>query len=295
MEEINKTEMKEEERPSDPIQQESENNIKPPDEKCIYIFPNPEKSGKIRLGNDDYMPNVGSRILLSAMPNCGKRNLILNLIHRMTPKPSIVHIVHCDPLTIEYDCLQDMGIEFLMYDPSDFPTVENIDNPHGAIETEEEGEVEEKKIFDNQLVILDEVTTDQLGKVGSHRFERLVNFVCTHRNTTLICSIQSLLNIPPKARRAFNHYILWPQADTAVNQMAASRASVPHEVLNDLFTLCKSKYDFIWIDLDSERDSPYRFRLNFYEPITVDLDSSVLPPPRFFIDPVVADFLEKKC
>lgn len=243
------------------------------DQNHIIIFPNPEKVCKVRLGMEDYMPNSSSRILLSAMPNCGKRNLILNIIHRMVPKPSVCHIVHCDPLTIEYDCLSEMGIPVIMYEPTDFPTLANIENPFGddsELDSDDDSDVGKEIKFDNPLVIVDECTQDQLGKLGCHRLERMVNHICTHRNTTLICSIQSLLNLPPKARRGFNHLVLWKQADKDVNRMSAQRASIEPEMLADMFELCNSKYDFIWIDLDQPHDSKWRYRLNFYEPIIID-------------------------
>jgi hypothetical protein len=240
---------------------------------CLIIFPNPEKGAKFRLGLEDYMPMSSSRILLSGLPGSGKRNVILNIIHRMKPKPNVVHLVHCDDQTIEYDCIADSGIPLIVYNPSDFPTVKNIEEPDADFgepddESEEDARLE-MKALQNPLVIVDEVTTDQLGKVGAHRFERLVNHVATHRNTTVICSIQSLINIPAKSRRAFNHIALWKQADKAVDQMAAVRSGIPYDTLRDFFGLCRSPYDFIWIDLDSDHDSPWRYRLDFISPIII--------------------------
>lgn len=262
-----------------------------PDDALI-VFPNPEKGTRFRLGEKEYMPMSSSRILMSGMPGSGKRNVILNLIHRMSPKPSIVHLVHCDPSTIEYDCLPEIGIPLLIYQPSDFPTANNIDNPEIEQDDEsvsesddEDGSPREpKKPLQNPLVIIDEVTSDQLGRLGQHRFERMVNHVATHKNTTVICSIQSLLNIPAKCRRAFNHIVLWKQADNMVNQMAAQRAGVPTETLDDLFGLCTEPHDFIWVDLDTHRDSPWRYRLDFLYPISIQQDdipiSSRIYSPR---------------
>jgi hypothetical protein len=219
------------------------------------------------------------------MPGSGKRNVILNLIHRMIPKPNVIHLVHCDPQTIEYDCLSDDGIPLIVYDPSDFPTINNIDQPDMP-KDDDENDIDKNHVLcgatpdddrkskadplTNPLVIIDEVTSDQLGKQGAHRFERLVNHVATHRNTTVICSIQSLLNIPPKSRRAFNHIALWKQADKAVDQMAATRAGIPYDMLRDFFGLCRSPYDFIWIDLDCPHDSVWKYRLDMISPIIID-------------------------
>jgi len=244
-----------------------------PPNDTLVIYENPEKKGKTRLGQEEYMPNSTSRILMSAMPGCGKRNLIFNIIHRMKPPPSVVHLVHHDPYCTEYNSIIDMGIPLIMYSPDNFPTLENIDDPFGEEDERDEESKEdggkEKKPLDNPLIIVDEITNDSLGKQGSHRFERLVNHACTHRNATLMCSIQSLMSIPPKARRGFNHFALWKQADKQLNKLVADRASIKPNTLEDMFELCKDKYDFIYIDLDSPHDSQWRYRLNFIEPITI--------------------------
>lgn len=235
------------------------NTLCPPSDTLI-IYENPEKKGKVRLGSEVYMPNATSRILLSAMPGCGKRNLIYNILHRMKPPPSVVHLVHHDPHCTEYNSIINMGIPLLMYSPDNFPTLSNIDNPF---------EDENTLPLQNPLIIVDEITNDSLGKIGSHRFERLVNHACTHRNATLVCSIQSLMSIPPKARRGFNHFALWKQADKQLNKLVADRASIKPETLEDMFELCKDKHDFIYVDLDAPHDSEWRYRLNFIEPITI--------------------------
>lgn len=254
------------------------NNPQPPDD-ALVIFPNPEKAGRVRLGKGEYMPNVTSRILLSGPPGSGKRNLILNLISRMVPPPSMCHVVHCDPDTIEYDILADWGIPFHLYTANDFPTIDNIDNPNDdepAPDTADDAlkdppdEPAEKPVgsgvLANPLVVVDEITDDALGKVGQHRFERLVNHVCTHRNATLMCSIQSASSIPAKVRRGFNHYIVWPQPDRALDEIIAKRAGVPSDMLNDLFGLLRDPKEFVWIDMDSPPDSEWRYRVGF-EPV----------------------------
>jgi len=39
-----------------------------PPNDTLVIYENPEKKGKTRLGQEEYMPNSTSRILMSAMP-----------------------------------------------------------------------------------------------------------------------------------------------------------------------------------------------------------------------------------
>jgi len=254
---MNKKNNSEESNESEISHEEIEEEL---DKDKLIIFNNPEKRGVTRLGIEEYMPNATSRILLSSMPGSGKRNLIFNIIHRMKPPPSCVHLVHHDPSTIEYNPILDMGIPLIVYDAEDMPTFKNIENPFDE---------DEPPALNNPLIIVDEITTDSMGKKGSHRFERLVNHACTHKNATMICSIQSMMNIPPKARRGFNHYAIWKQADKRLNNIIADRASIRPETLEDMFELCKDKYDFIYVDLDSPHDSQWRYRLNFIEPIMI--------------------------
>lgn len=240
------------------------------------------------------MPLSTSRILLSGLPGVGKRNLILNMIHKMEPLPSCIHIVHIDPLTSEYDALIQMGIPVLIYSPEEFPTAANIEQPDEEAPAENSTDesslpygMDENNVksFDSgkadesddapagsPLVIVDEITTDQLGKIGSARFERLVNYVCTHRDTTLICSIQSMMNLPAKVRRSFNHFALWRQNDEILNKIIAQRCGIGLDFLELLFGLCQNKYEFIYIDLDEDRESEWRYRLNWLYPITVTED-----------------------
>jgi DNA polymerase III delta prime subunit len=254
-----------------------------PPSDVMVIYPNPEKKGAIRLGQEEYMPLVTSRILFSGPPGSGKRNVILNLVRRMLPPPSVCHLIHCDPNNEEYDILSEWGIPVLTYGPHDFPTLENIEDPFGnkagtgakkEDESESEGSSSDDErapndVLSNPLVIVDEVTAELLGKLGCSRFERMVNHVCTHRNTTLLCSIQSAASIPPMVRRGFNHFALWKQPDEMLNGMLARRTSITSDILNDLFGLLQDPHEFIWIDLDSPIDSDWRYRVGLMNPIRV--------------------------
>lgn len=281
------------------VAEQTENN--PPateeiDNGTLIIYENPEKLNKRRLWEHESAPYNSSRICLSAMPGCGKRNLILNIVNRLQPKPKVIHVVHCDPNTIEYDCLGELGIPIYIYTPEDFPTLSNIiepeqkesesdsdsadptdasETPEQADETESSEDAEDTVLLEKNeekdgrcsVVIVDECPADALGKVGNHRMERLINHISTHYDTLVICSIQNLINMAPAVRRGFNHHCLWKQSDAHANQYAATRAGIPIQMLTDMFELCKSKHDFIWIDLDNHADSQWRYRLNMLYPI----------------------------
>lgn len=266
------------------IRPTSPENLRDP---VMVIYENPEKQGGRQLGPGDYMVRTSDRVCLSGMPGSGKRVLILNIVNRIDPKIiKAIHVVHSDPHTVEYDCLSELGAPVYMYGPDDLPTMENIEQPDG-ISTEDGNSDSEDEHFGKMekepeppeevdpnrtesIVIIDECPTESLGRIGKHRMERLVNHCATHKNTLVICSIQNLTNLPPNCRRGFNCYALYKQADAGCNQMAASRAGITHEELMDMFELCKTKHDFIFIDLDRPKDDPWRFRLNWFYPIQIE-------------------------
>lgn len=259
--------------------------------RTLLIFENPDKLGDRPSGIDEAMPRWPFRCVFSGPPGCGKRNLILNLVYRLHPPPSAIHIVHIDPDTTEYSCLEELGVPIYIYSPEDFPTIENIQDPDPApigdsevdpvsLEAGEGGAAkgpmvdpeavdESVDLGSDPLVIVDEVTSDVLPPAMKSRFERLMNFGSSHKNTSVVCSIQSVVNLPPKVRRGFNNFCLWQQPDTAATTMAATRAGVPPAMLNEMFEgLCVDRlHDSIWVDCTQPPDSPWRFRLNFLTPI----------------------------
>lgn len=251
----------------------------PVNHRRLLIFDNPEKKGHRPAGPHEAAPNWPFRLLLSGPPGSGKRNLYLNLIFQLLePPPSAIHIIHFDPHTIELQELETLGVPMYYYDAKDFPTVENLMDPepprigeHQASSASGEDPLEEPvpgNYGECPLVIIDECTDETLPLESRCRLERLLNYGSTHHNTSVICSIQSLLSIPPRARRAFDHYALWPQSDRTVNKMAALRAGIPGDLLQELFQLCEGRHDSIWIDTSRPLDDPYRFRLNMLWPIT---------------------------
>jgi hypothetical protein len=245
----------------------------------LIIFENPDKLRSRASGDDPSLPRWPFSLLAAGPPNVGKRNLLLNIIFRLRPPPSAVHLVHCDPETREYDLLQDLGVPLFFYSPDDFPTADNLEHPEPVPVGDSEVEPVDIGLPEPEvggfgpdagtdpLVIVDEITEKGLNGASAHRFERLLNFASTHKNTTVLCSIQAVNNLPPKVRRGFSQFVLWPQRDRMATALAATRAGVPPELLEDLFGLCRTPYESIWIDATQPAGSPWRFRLNMTKPI----------------------------
>lgn len=259
----------------------------------LLVFDNPDKTGVRPSGDGPFMPSWPFRLLLNGPPGSGKRNMLMNVVFRLDPPPSAVHICHYDSDTIEYDELAQLGAPMYYYATDDFPQADNLSEPDlpddwGAGAKAPEGEPEEteeeaaarqeafvaelraaevRRRGASPLVIVDELTKDVLPRESASKFERLVNYCSTHRNTTVMCSIQDVVGLPPKVRRAFNQFCLWKSPDRGATVMAANRVGVPPRMLDELFQLCESRHDSIWVDATQPPDSPWRFRLNFLCPI----------------------------
>lgn len=260
---------------------------------ALLVYDNPDKKATRPSGTGPWMPTWPFRLLLSGPPGSGKRNMLMNVVFRMYPPPSAIHCVHYDPDTTEYAELEQLGSPIYYYTADDFPTADNLsapDPPQGwDYEAEARGkhgeEWEEKtdeerealmaearrkcseRLGTEPLVIIDELTKDILPPESTSRFERLMNFGSTHRNATVICSIQDVIGIPPKVRRAFNEFCLWRSPDSTATTVAATKVGVPPKMLQELFELCTDRHDCIWIDSTQPPDSEWRFRLNFLTPI----------------------------
>lgn len=100
-----------------------------PDCGSLLIYPNPDKGGTRPSGDGPWMPKWPFRLLLSGPPGSGKRNMLLNLVFRLAPPPSAIHVCHYDPTTKEYEELETIGVPVYMYSPDDIVTVENLVNP----------------------------------------------------------------------------------------------------------------------------------------------------------------------
>ena len=220
----------------------------------LLVFANPDKVGAgAKSGAAPYMPFWPFRFLLCGPPHSGKRNAALNVIVRLDPPPSHIHIIHADTDTKEYEVLQTIS-PTTMYSPDDPPNFSELS-------TETDGSP------GRPLVIIDEIATKTLPKHSREALQALLGYGSTHKNTSVVCQYQNLTSIDPMMRRCFNLFALWPHVDDAVVNLAAHRVGVPPEEMTELLSLCKKPTDFIVVDISRAPSDPYRFRLNLMMPI----------------------------
>lgn len=229
------------------------------------------------------MPFNTTRVLLSGVPGVGKSSVIRNILERVTPKFTSIHLVHLDAVgQHEYDYLYDLCPSVYVYGPKEYPSLHNIDDPDGELDSDSDGESSGDSDGDKRspkaerpCLIMDEITSDVLSPEGRTRFERMLGFAATHRNMPVFVSIQNMMAIQPKCRRLFDWFCLWRGPDREAHKVASSKAGVDMDIMNGLFDLCKSRFDFITVDCSRPPDDPYRYRLNLISPIEiVEGDSS---------------------
>ena len=179
------------------------------------------------------------RGVLLGPPNSGKSTLVKNLLIRARPQFKEIFVVHCDPdFTTEYD---DVGAEML----SEIPAPD-----------EWEGE---KKT----LVILDDLEYKSMDKHQTRNLNRLLGFVSTHKNISVLLCQQDPFEVPPIVRRCSNLWCLWRMSDIDSVANVSRKAGLKSKDLASLFNLCKGVHDSIWIDMTT--NTPAKLRLNGYQ------------------------------
>ena len=184
------------------------------------------------------MPHPFRGVLLGP-PNSGKSTLVKNLLLRAKPQFEEVFVVHCDPdYTTEYD---DVGAVMLGEIPPP-------DSWEGEVKT---------------LVILDDLEYKGMDKIQARNLNRLVGFVSTHKNISVILCQQDPFEVPPIVRRCSNLWVLWKMGDIDSVSNVSRKAGLKSKDLSELFKLCTDVHDSIWIDMTTR--SPAKLRLNGYE------------------------------
>jgi hypothetical protein len=178
------------------------------------------------------------RLCGTGPPNKGKSTAAKNIILRADPPFQKITIVHADGAnTKEYDDLGKEGVTIT----SVIPAIEDW-----------EGEVKE-------CVIVDDIHFGSLNKEQKKALNRLIGYVSTHKNISVICLGQIFFEHPVILRRCANIHVIWQGDDKADMQRIAGRVGIPD--LDDLMTrICPEFNDSLWID--KTRGTPFPFRTN---------------------------------
>ena len=228
--------------------------FKPPGN--LVQFPNRDKDGK----HEQWYPGRSLadfphpfRMVISAIPHCGKTNLIKNIIlHCQTgliPFKKII-IVHGSSGTKEYEDVR--------------PTSLLHEMPPA------------KSFFENKektLLVIDDFECCELKKKDRANLSELFRFVSSHHDVSIIFSFQSFFDITPIVRKCTSIYIIFKPRSRQEISVTANRIGIDKVLFQNMMTrLLKQRWDSICIDNTLGTEHP--FRLNLFQPFPLSLFSA---------------------
>jgi len=212
--------------------------------KRLIVIDNPDKLYHESWNGKRDMLDIPHpyRAVLFGPPNSGKSLIIKNLLLRAKPEFEELFVIHPDiNFTKEYD-----DVDATMLDEVPAP-----DEWEGKNKT---------------LVIIDDMEFKQMNKEQKRNLDRLMGYVSTHKNISVIITAQDAFNVPPSVRRNANLFVLWKTPDMDSMAQVARKAGMKGDELKSLFkNIANKQYDSIWIDLTT--NTPYPLRLNGYKVI----------------------------
>lgn len=185
------------------------------------------------------------RMIISAVPNTGKTNIIKNVIYRCQKgkKPfKRIFLVHGDPNNTEYD---DVGPKIL----------KKIPNPEKL-----------KKNKKKALIIVDDyITSNKMDKEDQTRLSKIMSTISTHHNFSVIITTQYVTYIPTSIRALANIHVVSRVNNSMVVSSTAQYIGVPVDWFKNLNAkiLMPDPHATLWVD--STTGTPARLRLNGYE------------------------------
>ena len=205
----------------------------------IVLVPNADKGfehkDSLRPG---IMPSHPCRIVLGGRSGCGKGVVAKNLIARASPAFERIVVYHYDTASLEWnDCDPSDMIDALPDDPGSFWDRE-VKN----------------------LLIMDEVPFEGMGKQEKQRVDRMFKYVASHYNVSVYLLTQNFCSIPVAVRRAADWWTLWGSVDAVSIRDVSGK--IGHDFAS-LLRLTATKYDSITFDFSS--DGPV-LRLNLFRP-----------------------------
>jgi len=225
----------------------------------LIAFANADKSKqeKWKPGRDLLNIPASWRGIFCGPPSSGKSTIVKNLLIKAKPMYKKVIVVH-------YGADEEGGgtddyKEFEDDDGFSIVGLEDLPDPR---------KINEKR--EKMMLVLEDIPLSHLSKIQKEMLDRLYGYASSHRFLTVICCAQNFYDIPVGAKRCANLFVLWKQPDIFGLTTMASRTGYTASDFRQLFKLCKSKHDSIWIDCTPE--SPVPLRLNGYTPIHLNTD-----------------------
>lgn len=207
-----------------------------------------------QMGDDELNFPHPVRILICGRPNTGKSTIIKNILLRQDPPFRKVYVVHPDKdYTEEYK-----DVNGIMLD-----SIPNQKDPIFG----------KKKV----VIILEDLEFKFMNKYELRNLDRLFGYASTHKNASIIVSVQDCFNLPPAIRRMSNVWILGKiDNDKASFQDIARRCGLDKDLFLKIYNdHIKDVHDTVWID--ATKNSKYPLRINGYKMMPMKMTTPESP------------------
>ena len=241
----------------------------------IYITQNVDKTKHEHWGDANHPTSdlinfpKPYRMLVTAMPNCGKTMLIQNILIHTKPVWDNIFIMHCDIWT-GVDAKDDDKKESFLDSETEF--ISEYQGIKAVYLKAMPPLVFWNQFKDQQnLLIIDDVNLKQYAsksKARMDKLDKLYSFISTHKNLSIISAFQSIYaQATPSIYRFCNIFIIWKMRDRNMNTLIARNTGIENNDWKRLMSLLESPYDNICID--DTLNSPARLRFNLTNPIVL--------------------------
>lgn len=219
--------------------------------KKLLFLPSCDKDGineEWYAGRDELNIPHPYRVSILGRPGSGKSLIVKNIVLRAKPAFERIIIFHADEEASEY---QELGqIEIV----SEIPHWSEFDDNT------------EKTLF-----IIDDINFEQMGKQELMHLDRLVGYVSTHKNLSVIACNQDFFSLTSIVKKCSNFFILFKPLDIDELTTIGRRVGIPKMEFRGLFKKYIHDYhDSLWIDLTIK--TPFPLRKNGYELIDRTID-----------------------
>lgn len=220
----------------------------------LQVFHSKDKEGTLDEIDESNCGNLRHpiRAILSGPPSVGKSSFIKNILINQVPCFNRIIVFHLDPNTQEYS---DIECELYTSIPDIQQLIDGIDRSV------------------RNCIILEDLPLKSLKPKERQSLDRMVGYVSSHKNTSILCTCQDAFNTPPSLRRMANILVLWKSPDMKSLKALTNQMNLPKEIIEYVFkAICRGHYDSFMID---NSGSGPRFRKNLFEEIPLIDDDEV--------------------
>ncbi len=217
----------------------------------ILVLDNVDKGFQEKWTEGRNMLNIPKsyRCIMVGRPNSGKSLFAKNMLIRADPPFERLIVIHPEGKdTQEYDdCSPDAILDYI---------------PSPTSWADEDGE------YPSTLCIIDDIDFQNLGKEQSGYLYKLLSYVSSHRNVSVILTTQDYYVVNPQVRRQMNVIVMWRSRDMRNMKSVASKIGITPKQLEKLVETHLTEYhDSLFFDFTNR--TPYPLRKNGFERIAM--------------------------